>query len=303
MQDRITERLTGGMVANSPRKVYDGLFNKWRVRRGVIGKSEYLSTDPSGKDDNENAAIAYVTLNLGPLERDVGTVQNHLQAIGYFHKIMIGINPLREMNRLQNIMKGARREKGPTKRKLPVTADDSNCIYKKVNWDYPDSVTVWCTISIAWFFMLRMGGYLEKAPQEHQSEDKATRHPLRMDEIEPMVNGRRGDWSDDIDEIAIYISGSKTDWMNQGMVRSHNIIPRDVPNSHLCPVRGLKSLWVISPSKFQRGNDRVFASRKSGRPIKPDRVVALLRMAVFEQGMCPTAFSLHSLRSGGATAL
>ena len=101
------------MVANSSRKVYAGLFSKWQVRRRVLGESEYLSTNPDDKDENESAVISYVTLNLGPMERDVGTVQNHLQAIGYFHRVRIGINPLREMNRLQNITKGARREKDP----------------------------------------------------------------------------------------------------------------------------------------------------------------------------------------------
>ena len=87
------------------------------------------------------------------------------------------------------------------------------------------------------------------------------------------------------------------------MVRSRNMIPSDVENSHLCPVRGLKRLWKLPPSKFHRNNDRVFAPWKSGRPIKPDRIVALLRAAVFEQDMWHNAFSLHSLRAGGATAL
>ena len=126
------------------------------------GKSEYLPTCLDDKDDNESAVIAYVTINLGPMERDVGTAQRHLQAIGYYRKVRAGANPLREMNRLQNITKGARRGKGPRKRKLHVTAEDLNCIYNKIDWGCPDSVTIWCTIAIAWFFMLRMGEYIEK---------------------------------------------------------------------------------------------------------------------------------------------
>ena len=303
IQDRIAERLTGGMVADSSRKVYAGLFNQWRVRRRVLGKTEFLSPRVGDKDENETSAIAYFTLNLGPVERDVGTVQNHLQAIGYFHRVRFGNNPLREMARLQNIMKGARREKGPCKRKLPVTAGDLNCIYQKTNWDCPDSVTVWCAISLAWFFMLRMGGYLEKAPKEQKAQEYLRRHPLQMNEIEPLVNGKKADWSQDVGEISIYISGSKTDWINHGMVRSHNQIPVGTTNDHLRPVKGLKRLWEINPAKFQRSNGRIYASWKSDRPIKPDRILAMLSMALFEQGMNPSAFSLHSLRAGGATPL
>ena len=41
---------------------------------------EYLPTRPDGKAPNESAAIAYGTLNLGPMERDADTAQNHLHA-------------------------------------------------------------------------------------------------------------------------------------------------------------------------------------------------------------------------------
>ena len=156
------------------------------------------------------------------------------------------------MNRLQNITKGARREKGPCQRELPVTADGLNRIYDKVDWGCPDSVAIWCAISIAWFFMLRMGEYIAKKSLKEQSSDNDTRHPLQMDEIEPLINGKRSDWPDGIDEIAIYISGSKTDWLNQGIVRSDNRIPEGTTNSHLCPLRSLVKLRKLRPAKFRR---------------------------------------------------
>ena len=34
LQGRITEKLTGRMVANSSKKVYQGLFHKWCIHRG-----------------------------------------------------------------------------------------------------------------------------------------------------------------------------------------------------------------------------------------------------------------------------
>ena len=104
--------------------------------------------EPEGQECNEAAVIAYVVLNLGPMGWDIGTVQNHMRAIGYFRKMQFGANPLRDMPRLQNLMKGERREKSPPNRKLPVTTEDLNHIYNMAD---PDSVTLRCTIIIAWF--------------------------------------------------------------------------------------------------------------------------------------------------------
>ena len=82
------------------------------------------------------------------------------------------------MNRIRNITKWARREKGPRRRKLPVTVEDLSRIYNKVDWDNPDSVTIWRTVSIAWFFTLRMWKYLEKTTHMDANVDYIARHPL-----------------------------------------------------------------------------------------------------------------------------
>ena len=151
--------------------------------------------------------------------------------------------------------------------------------------------------------MLRMGGYLETTTQKGPQGGKASRRPLQTEEIEPLKDGKCTEWHEDVNGIFIYISGSKTDWLNQGMARSHNLIPEGVGDSHLCPLRILIKICEISPPKFQRNADRTFATWRSGKSIKPDMVVSMLRMAAFEQCLCPSAFSLHSMRAGGATAL
>lgn len=85
---------------------------------------------------------------------------------------------------LQNLTLGGRREKGPTKRKMPVTADDMEKIYDFADWGNPDSVTLWCTASIAWFFTLRRG-YMEIVPKSDEDGDVNLRHPCLTDDIEP----------------------------------------------------------------------------------------------------------------------
>ena len=103
------------------------------------------------------------------------------------------------------------------------------------------------------------------------------------------MGSKRSERSGAVGDISIYISGPKTGWLNQGMARSHKIIPECEPNSHLRPpIMGLAKLWAISPAKFLREYSAL-ATWMSGMPIRPDRVVALLRMAVSRHGMRPTA--------------
>ena len=140
-------------------------------------------------------------------------------------------------------------------------------------------------------FTIRISEYLDGGGRA--TGDK-TRHPPTTDEIEPSRDGLRAEWSEGVNEISIYISGSKTDWLNQSMVRSHNLIPSSEPDARLCPVRGLTMFWEIRPPEFRRNTDAVFSSWKSGKPIKADRAVAMLSLAVLKQGFNHTAFSLHS---------
>ena len=105
----------GGAIEESSRNVYRGLFERWSCRRYALGKTPYFPSATGSEETNKNAAIAYVALNLGPLERDVGTVQNHLQAIGYFHKVRDGYNPLTGMVRLKNLMRDARKGRANAK--------------------------------------------------------------------------------------------------------------------------------------------------------------------------------------------
>ena len=139
----------------------------------------------------------------------------------------------------------------------------------------------------------------EGAKRDEGSVDKA-RRPLNMCEIEPLPNGPRCEWSYEVDEISIYISGSETDYANRRMGRPHNVIPKNETNSILFPIIGLRRLWQLPPAKFRKYTDRAFATWFSGRPISSDRVAGVLRSDVFQQGISPRAFSLHPCALGAA---
>ena len=77
-------------AAQSSRDVFKGLFERRSCHRYAMEENPYLPTAPGREEANEEAAVAYVVLNLGPLERDVDAVRNHLQAICYFRKVTEG---------------------------------------------------------------------------------------------------------------------------------------------------------------------------------------------------------------------
>ena len=129
------------------------------------------------------------------------------------------------------------------------------------------------------------------------------RHPLLKGEIDPFSGGRRSGWVGRSAEISICIAGAKTDCLNRGTISSRNMIPDGGKNTHLCPVRHLVKLWKICPPKCHMDGVWVSESWMSGKPIKPDRAVSLLGVAVSQQCLHPSAFSIHSLRAGSATAL
>ena len=140
-------------------------------------------------------------------------------------------------------------------------------------------------------------------PKKGTLGENDIRHPPMADEIEPMVGGRRAEWSGNVNDISTFISVPKTDWLNQGMIRPREMLPGGGNNSHLFPVRSLIKLRDTCPTKFHRDADRVFASMRSGDPIKPDRAASLLRMAAPQQCHNPSDFSLRSMRGGRSTAL
>lgn len=63
---------------------------------------------------------------------------------------------------------------------MPATAEDLNKIYDAIDWENPDSVTLRCVISIAWFSMLRMGEYIDKQSSSAEGGETNLRHPLLM---------------------------------------------------------------------------------------------------------------------------
>ena len=296
---RFIESAIGGSIADSARKNYNESFEQWPTFRRVNGKSPFMDADPLGVACEEESALAYLALPVGPLGKDIATVVGRLNSISYFHRVRTGINPISLMPRVSLMIRGLRMAKGPTQRKLLVSIEDLNILHSMLDHDNIDQQIVWAAVLLSWFFMLRMGEMFDNNDKCRPSG----RHPLIISDIDLLCKGNLTHRGEHVDEIMAHISGSKTDWLNQGCVRSHAQVDPSSPNAHICAVKALRGLFAIYPAKFTKHLDQGFSTWRTGDNIPPTTVNALLRSAVAKNGHNPLAFALHSLRVGGATAL
>ena len=120
LNQRFIESAIGGSIADSTRKNYKGSFEQWPTFRRVNGQSPFMVADPAGISGEEESVLAYLALSVGPLGKDITTVVGRLNSISYFHRVRTGVNPISLMPRVSLMIRGLRRAKGPTQRKLSV---------------------------------------------------------------------------------------------------------------------------------------------------------------------------------------
>ena len=101
-----------------------------------------------------------------------------------------------------------------------------------------------------------------------------------------------------VNGVSIFISGSTTDWLNQGDARSHSKVGPNPSNSHLCIATALLGLHEAYPSKCHKRRDTPFATWRNGENIPASYVTATLRDSAFKQGY--KAESYPPTRSGMA---
>ena len=213
------------------------------------------------------------------MEKDRATVQTYITAIANFHKVRSGDNPIAGMKRLQLLLKAAKRIKGTTNRKLPATVEDLKVVYDMM--DVPSNIDnriLRCSILIGWHFVLRMSEYVVTGKETRQ------RHPIHTEDIEPWRDGARCTWGPEVNGVSIFISGSKTDWLNQGPTRPHRKVDPGAPNSHFCIATALQGLQEVYPAKFPKARDQPFAAWRNGNPIPGSYITASLRAAAFSHG-------------------
>ena len=116
----------------------------------VNGRAPYLDAAEDKFTTEEDIALSYVALSVGPLGKEVSTMGAHLAAIGYFHRVRNGVNPLTQMSRVQIMLKGLKRAKGPANRKLPFPHDDMMALKGLLNLQDVGQLIFWVS-AMGWF--------------------------------------------------------------------------------------------------------------------------------------------------------
>ena len=103
-----------------------------------------------------------------------------------------------------------------------------------------------------------------------------------------------------IDEVVLYQRAAKGDQFNQGTVRNHF---RSHDGDVLCVVQALVSLATLAPDRWLAGANCPLLVRSNGLPVRRSEIRDLLRKAANTLGLPVNDFTVHSLRSGGASAI
>ena len=298
--DHDIDILVGGAKAPGTLKTYVSCFKHWSHFRELLNKTSLISENENFFDA-EKDVLRFAALQFGPLGKAASTVNLYLQAIGYAHRVNTGINPLDHMKRVKLLMQGAVRRSGPPIRKLPLSCQDLMLIRNALDTEDIDSNIMFCTIALGWFFMLRRSEYLGPGLAGHNKQ--TFRHSVRTVDIEPLHQGKRTTWQGQVDSVSLHLEGSKTDWLNLGTVRTHGRIDPQSPNLQICIVANLQRLFKMLPAREQKGTHLPFARWENDVLISAFHVTFLIKTAAKANGLDPDKYTLHSLRSGGATAL
>ena len=109
----MVDRLIGCSISASTRYNYEGRFRKWELRRSLNELNPYLSTESADKELEEDSLLNYLSLSVGPLNKDMSTMITRIHGIGRVQKLKRGTNPIGGMPRVQLTIRGCDVKKDP----------------------------------------------------------------------------------------------------------------------------------------------------------------------------------------------
>ena len=101
--------------------------------------------------------------------------------------------------------------------------------------------------------------------------------------------------------MSLFLRSSKADQYNNGCLLNHH--RADEANADLCPVRSLWALFRLFPERAQEERYLPLFRWADGSAATRDQIRRRLQRAGLALGIPADATGMHSLRSGGATAI
>ena len=278
-------KLVRDHLSPATQRLYDSHWRWWELftrRRGVSALRTVDRFDP-GEEALFLDYLVYLFVGQGLA---ASTAQARLGAIRSVHLQLGFPDPLKPLPRLLLALEGIRRRRGPVTKRRPVTP----CMLARANSALP--LDLWgrglsCALQLGFFFLLRV------------SEIVGGSNPrlgLRVKDVALFCGGKqlRHPFFEQADEVQIVVRASKTD--PEGETATRNLYRS---GGEVCPVLATARYMVLLWKEFgEPAPTSKFFPHLSRQDIQ--EVLQTVAAALGEE---PQAYTPHSLRFGGASAM
>ncbi len=272
MANKIPQTLLESRSSNTI-KSYQSSFNKWRVWAEQFSEVNSLPA--------KDVHVALFLVNLIQNGSVYATIKNVFYAIKWFHNIG-GLKDPCDSSLCKNLLEASKRiSSQPTKKKQPFEIEDLQKIFDMCG-GRSDSLL---DLRNVCFILLSFAGFLRLSEASSLKKEHITFYETHM---------------------TVFIEKSKTDVYREG-----NRLYIACTGSSLCPVKMLQLY-------FEKGNikdhefifrqvtymksTKDYKLRSANQPLGYSTMNEQLKRLVQKIGKDPRQFSLHSLRSGGASS-
>jgi hypothetical protein len=280
-------------LAEGTQATYDLGWRQWIVYNRLRRTHPYLDgTSRQERVRDEDELLLYIAHTGVTMKRAVGTIKLRLFAIRQAHITAGYDDPLEGKKRLWLALKGLQKRTKSGQRKLPTTARMLTWLREHLDPENkPDDAVIWHAISMAWFFLMRVGEYAHSG-----GWDKAK--VMTPSSIAFRLKGVRTEKAKDADELQLHFRSSKADQEGAGATRSHFRTGGEV-----CPLKGAEYYQKHFAHRMRAEPHEPVCRWANGLPVTRMQIQAMLERAAIAEGVAPERFRSHSLRIGGATAL
>jgi hypothetical protein len=290
LEDAASKAVTGGLAAGTL-SVYRNGLNHWEAFCTRFELPLLLKED---RDTNEKILLVFMSWLRLKKGLAAASITSARSAVRMLHICNGRENPFKDCERATLALKSYKKEERlQCTKKMPVTSTMLQAILAELNLAVWDDLVLMSALMVGFVFLLRSGEMVRggAAPDGEKC--------LKMKNVRFLRKGKevRGEEVQQATEVLITVASSKTDQAGNGVSLTAKLC-----SDPLCPGRLLQRMWSVHPNLGDEG-ERFMFTLSNGKVIHRDALAKALDMQGVAAGLPPKSISVHSLRSGGASAM
>ena len=291
-------KIEAASIRSSTSSKYSGQWKEY------VAHCDDFEEDPlqSGKNEKQiTEHMVYFALHRYEFAGNAfGTIRGYLSAIRWYFLEADLADPTKG-NWLVRVMRGIKNLRGAVSRKLPVTLEMLEWIWKRRGIGLTRWKAIATAVVLQVFFLLRISDF------GAQDSRTVSEFILKVHQVKFWNKGKRCKWSEEPDEVSIEGDGDKVS--NQPWYRNHF-----ATGGELCPVRAMAEWFCLIDGKVSgecpvftvppADGERVQAGDQANALcVSRLEVCQAIKAAAVANGDKAASYSSHSGRIGGATLL